>query len=378
MRVLQLGKYYYPHMGGIESHLHLLCNELKSTVDVDVVVCNSKPESRTDVVEGVRVTRCFEIANVASMSICPTMPFELSRRRYDVIHLHFPHPMGVFSYLASLRPREHAVVVSYHSDIVRQQWLLKAYSPFMSRVLARADAIVATTPNYIESSEVLRRYRDKCTVIPFGIDRSQFELTGEVESKVVEIRARYGGAPLVLSVGRLVYYKGFEYVIRAMRDVGARLLIVGEGPLRATLEAAARECGVGDRVHFLGAVPNNELTAYYHASDAYVLPSIARSEAFAIVQLEAMACGKPIVNTALASGVPFVSRHEESGVTVPPGDVGALAAALNRLLRNPAWARSLGEAGRERVAREFSKEVMARRIMETYRDVTRARRGAPG
>jgi rhamnosyl/mannosyltransferase len=360
-------------MGGIESHLHLLCNELKSEVDLDVVVCNSKPESRRDMVDGVPVTRCFEMAKVASTSICPTMPLELSRRRYDVIHLHFPHPMGVMSYLASVRPRAHAVVVSYHSDIVKQQRLLKAYTPFMNRVLDRADAIVAATPNYIESSDVLRCYREKCVVIPYGLDLSEFERTSAVESRAAEIRARYGGGPLVLSVGRLVYYKGFEYVIRAMRDVEANLLLVGEGPLRGSLEATARECGVGDRVHFLGAVPNHELTPYYHASDAYALPSIARSEAFAIVQLEAMACGKPVVNTALDSGVPFVSRHDESGMTVAPGDVEALAAALNRLLRNPGWARSLGEAGRERVAREFSKEGMARRVMDLYRGATRAR-----
>jgi rhamnosyl/mannosyltransferase len=374
MRVLQLGKYYYPYMGGMENHLYLLCNELKKRVDLDVVVCNSEPKSRTDEVDGVRVTRCMQVAHAASTSICPTMPLEIARRQYDVMHIHFPHPMGVMSYLAAsaVRPsRSHAIVVTYHSDIVKQERLLRLYRPFMDHLLGRAAAIICTSPNYLAGSEQLAAHRDRCHVIPYGIDVSQFERTRAIEQEAAAIKARYHGRPLLIGVGRLIYYKGFEYAVRAMRDVDAELLLVGSGPLREPLEQLAFACGVADKVHFVGEVHNQALAPYYFASDAYVLPSIARSEAFAIVQLEAMACGLPVVNTSIArSGVPFVSRDGESGLTVPPEDAPAFARALSTILKDPALARRFGDAGRARVHREFSKEVMTARTLALYRDVT--------
>jgi glycosyltransferase involved in cell wall biosynthesis len=373
LRVLQLGKYYYPYMGGIENHLYLLCNELKHDIDLDVIVCNTRRASTTDSVDGVKVRRCFELAKLASASICPTMPLELSRRDYDIVHFHFPHPMGVMSYQLARRPNRHAVVVTYHSDIVRQVKLLKAYRPFMDRLLARADAILCTSPDYMEGSDALRSLRHKCHIVPYGIDTSQFEPSEAIAREARSIRARFGDRPLVLAVGRLIYYKGFEYVIRAMREVDAELAIVGDGPLRSSLEATAREMGIAHRVHFIGEVHNLALAPWYYACNVYALPSIARSEAFAIVQLEAMACGKPIVNTAIPrSGVPFVSRAGESGLTVPPADAQSFGRALRTILADDSLARRLGEAGLRRVKREFSKEAMARRTKEIYRSVTRA------
>ena len=377
MRVLQLGKYYYPYMGGIENHLYLLCNELKSRVDLDVVVCNSEARTRIDWVDGVQVTRCIQVAHAASTSICPTMPLEIARRGYDVMHVHFPHPMGVMSYLAARPKHPHAVVVTYHSDIVKQQRLLRMYRPFMERVLRRADAIICTSPNYLEGSEELTAHRDRCHVIPYGIDVSQFERTRAIDEKAAAIKAKYRGRPLLIGVGRLIYYKGFEHAVRAMREVDAELLLVGSGPLRPALEQAARECGVAEKVHFVGEVHNQELAPYYFACDAYVLPSIARSEAFAIVQLEAMACGLPVVNTAIArSGVPFVSRDGESGFTVPHSDPVAFARALSANLGDRSLARRFGDAGRARVHREFSKEVMTARTLALYEAVTAARGAA--
>jgi rhamnosyl/mannosyltransferase len=375
MKVLQLGKYYYPYMGGIENHLYLLCNELKKSVELDVLVCNSERTSSVDEVDGVRVTRCFELTNVASTSLCPTMPLELSQRSYDLAHFHFPHPMAVLSYLLARPSHEHAVVVTYHSDILKQKRLLRVYRHFMDRVLDRADAIVCTSPNYLEGSDALGPHRHKCTVIPYGIDRSQFERTPALEEQAAAIRARFRGRRLVLGVGRLIYYKGFEHVIRAMRDVDAELLLVGSGPLRPALETTARECGVAERVHFIGEVHNQALAPYYFASDVYALPSVARSEAFAIVQLEAMACGLPVLNTSIPrSGVSFVSRDGESGLTVPPEDAAAFARGLKTILGDEALAKRFGAAGRARVQREFSKEVMTERMLALYAE-TQAKRG---
>ncbi len=372
MKVLQLGKYYAPYRGGMETHLSGLCEELKGRVELEVLVSNTAPRTVHEVVHGVSVTRCAELVKVASTSLNPTLPLELSRRRYDVLHMHFPHPMAVMGYLGSVRPRRHGLVITYHSDIVRQKRLLKLYGPFMHKALERADAILVGSPNYVETSEALRPHRAKCQVVPFGIDVSRFERTPEREAAAAAVRARYGGAPLLMGVGRLVYYKGFDHAIRALRQVeGAHLLLVGEGPLRAELEALARTSGVAERVHFLGKLGDEELLALYYACDAYVLSSVTRAEAFALVQLEALACGLPVINTALDSGVPFVSRHEESGLTVPPGDEAALAGAMRRMLASPEQRRAWGEAGRARVLAEFSQARMGQRVLDVYQKVLR-------
>lgn len=370
MKVLQLGKYYAPYRGGMETHLSGLCEELKGRVELEVLVSNSAPRTVHEVVHGVPVTRCAELVKVASTSLNPTLPLELSRRRYELLHMHFPHPMAVMAYLGSVRPRRHGLVITYHSDVVRQKRLLKLYGPFMQRALERADAILVGSPNYMETSEALRPHRARCHVVPFGIDTARFALTPGREAAATAVRARYGGAPLLMGVGRLVYYKGFEYAIRALRYVdGAHLLLVGEGPLRAPLEALARACGVAERVHFLGRLEDEALVALYYACDAYVLPSVTRAEAFALVQLEALACGLPVINTALDSGVPFVSRHEESGLTVPPGDEAALAEAMRRMLAHPEQRKAWGEAGRARVRGEFSQARMGERVLGVYQEV---------
>ncbi len=291
--------------------------------------------------------------------------------------------MGVMSYLAGRHSHRHAVVVTYHGDIVKQERLLRLYRPFMNLILQRADAIICTSPRTtVMAPDTLQLLTARSVPDHPARDRplAGFERTKEAEREASAIRARFGGRPIVLSVGRLVYYKGFEYLIRAMRDVDAELVIVGTGPLRASLEETARACGVAARVHFLGGVRSESLAAHYLASDVYALPSIARSEAFAIVQLEAMACGVPVVNTAIPrSGVTYVSRDGESGLTVPPENAPALAAALAKILGDRELARRFGDAGRARVKREFSKEVMAERTLALYEEITHLRSSAtPG
>jgi glycosyltransferase involved in cell wall biosynthesis len=367
VRVLQLGKYYYPYMGGIEHHLYVLSNELKEQVDLTVVVANTERRTTRGLVDGVSVTRCGTLAKVASTSLSAGMALELSRRDYDVLHLHLPNPTGVASYLVSRKPKKHRLVVTYHSDVVRQRLLRMAYSPLVDRVLERADTVVATSPNYVTSSDVLRRFRAKCAVVPYGVDLDLYRPNPEREAQAQAIRARFGGRPLLLGVGRLIYYKGFEFAIRALTKIpNAHLLLIGEGPLHGELEALARVSSVAHRVTLLGNVHNNDIAPYYLASDVYLLPSTARSEAFGIVQIEALAAGRPVVNTSLASGVPFVSLHDRTGLTVPPGDPDALANAVNRLLDDDALRRRLGAAGRARAEAEFSKETLARRLLSIY------------
>ncbi|HEU0052784.1 MAG TPA: glycosyltransferase, partial [Longimicrobium sp.] len=218
-------------------------------------------------------------------------------------------------------------------------------------------------------SPVLRRHAERVRVIPFGIDAAHFGAADPAE--VAAIRARHG-RKIVFAAGRLVYYKGFDYLVQAMPHVrDAHLLVAGGGPLRNSLSQLAERAGVSGRVTFLGSVP--DLRPYYHAADVFALPAVARSEAFGLVQLEAMACGLPVVNTAVDSGVPFVSPHGVTGLTVPPRDPAALADALDRLLDDAALRRFLGEAGRARATGELGAEAMVERTVALYREISSRR-----
>ncbi len=362
LRVLQIGKYYPPVIGGIETHLHALCGELRKSVDLDVVVSGVQHRTTHTVVDGIPVTRLGRISEIASTPINLGMVRKIKESRADLLHLHHPNPMAVLAYLVSgFRGR---LVITYHSDVVHQKNLNRLFEPFLRVAMERADAIIVSSQNYIDSSPVLAQYQDRCRVIPFGIEAAPFE---RVDTRAVQaIRERYGNR-IILAVGRLVYYKGFEYLIRAMRDIEGHLLIVGEGGLHADLEREAKVHGAEGKVTFLGSV--SDVAPYYHASDVFALPSSMRSEAFGMVQIEAMTCGVPVVNTRLRSGVPFVSLDKVTGLTVPPANPRALAEAINSLLADPRRRAIMGAAGKRRVAEEFSLEVMTQRTLALYSQV---------
>lgn len=363
-QVLHVGKFYPPHMGGMETHLQNLCRELAKTHRVEAIVANDGPGSVTEPDGPVLVHRAGVKATFASASFSPGLVSALRNCRADLLHLHLPNPTATLALLAS--GYRGPVVLTYHSDIVRQRVLGAIFDPFQQWILRRASAIICTSQRYLDTSPSLRNVKDKCIVIPYGIPQPR--LTGSDSDLIAAIRARYGGR-LVVSVGRLVYYKGYEYLLEAMRKVHGRLLIIGDGPLRRSLEQRAADAGLSDKVFFLGEIQNEALAPYYRAADVFAFPSVARSEAFGIVQLEAMACGLPVVNTDLDSGVPFVSRHNESGLTVPPRDPAALAYALNVLLADRSLAATFSQAARHRVRSEFSLELMARRTAALYADV---------
>ncbi len=365
VRVLQIGKFYPPVRGGMETHLQDLCRSLAPSVELDVIVGHDQVRTAHETDGEIRIHRIGTLANVASASICPTMALAIRKTPADVVHLHSPNPTAVMSYLLSGHPGR--LVVTHHSDIVRQRLLKLAYEPWLQRLMQRADAIISFSPNYIATSRVLSRHRDKCHVIPHGIDPSRFaQPDGD---KVDEIIGRFGPR-IVLAVGRLVYYKGFEYLIRAIAGTNATLLIIGTGPLQSQLESLVRNLKLEERVHFLGDVA--DVMPYYHAARIFALPSTARSEAFGIVQVEAMACGLPVINTQLETGVPFVSLDAVTGLTVPPCDVVSLRQSIQRLLQDHALHHRFSVAARERVRMYFTLENMAKHTLGLYGDVLSA------
>jgi glycosyltransferase involved in cell wall biosynthesis len=364
LRVLQVGKFYPPHMGGIETHLQALCGALKASCDLQVIVSSDDRRSVQEVVDDVPVLRVGTFLTAFSTPICPAMAARIRSTNADLVHIHLPNPTAVLAYLNS--GHRGRLVITYHSDTVRQKILGSLFEPFLQAALRRSSAIIATSPSYLETSPALQAHRDRCHLIPYGIDIAQFQQCDQ--AAIGAVRRQYGDR-LIIGVGRLVYYKGFEQLIRAMVGVRGKLLLIGDGPLRGELQQLTNELGISDKVVFAGEIQNAQVIPYYHAADVFALPSVARSEAFGIVQIEAMAAGLPVVNTALDSGVPFVSLHDQTGLTVPPRDPVALATALNRLLDDPGLRKTLGAAGVQRAWREFSLGSMAVRTQELYRSV---------
>jgi rhamnosyl/mannosyltransferase len=367
LRVLQVGKFFAPERGGIETYLKSLCDHLAGDVDVEVVVANTAPRSRCDRVDGIPVMRTLSLGRLSSAPVLPLLPRVLAAARADVVHLHAPNPMAELAYLTSPLAARSKLVVTWHADPRGDAVLAPLYRPLARRLLARADAICVATPRHVTGSRFLRGHADACHVCTFGVAVPTRPVAADA---VAAVRATAAGRPLLLGVGRLVYYKGFDVLIEAVRDLDAVLLLVGEGPERARLEALVRTAGAQERVRLLGELP--DLEAHFAACDVFVLPSTHPSEAFGIVQLEAMAHGKPVVSTRLGTGVEWVNRDGESGLVVRPGDPAALRAALVRLLGDPALAARLGAAGRARVVREFTPERAAAEVLAVYRRVTAA------
>jgi rhamnosyl/mannosyltransferase len=397
LRVCHLAKFYPPAPGGIESHVRTLARaQAELGAEVRVVCVNHRdrqgrdvtwePLARTPTEEEwdgpVRVTRLGKCGNVARLDLCPALAGALTRLRgaTDVLHLHAPNPTMTLA-LAALRPPAR-LVITHHSDVVRQRLLGRLFRPFERLVYGRADCILCTSPRYAEGSPLLTGYRDKLGVLTFGIDlRLYQEPSAAALGHAARLRAEHG-EPLWLAVGRLVYYKGLHNAVKALAEVPGRLLVIGEGPAKADLQRQAAAEGVAERVVWRGHVSEDELVGAYHAATALWFPSNARSEGFGLVQVEAMASGCPVINTAIpASGVAWVSRHEETGLTVAPDDTEALAAAARRLVDEPAVRRRLAEGARERAGSEFDERVMGRRSLWSYgkeRDCTTAERREAG
>jgi glycosyltransferase involved in cell wall biosynthesis len=365
LRILHVYKDYYPVVGGMENHIRILARGMAARgLETTVLVTSTSPKTEITQLEGVKIIKAGRLATLSSAPISLALLSWMRRLEPDITHLHFPYPWGEIAHLVFGRSRR--TVITYHSDIVRQRNLLRLYRPFLRRVLARADRIIATSPNYIRSSLYLSEVASKCTVIPLGIDLQPFQTAraGEVEA----LRERFQ-RPLLLFVGLLRYYKGLGYLLEAMRDIDGTLLVVGEGPMEQEWQAMTAELGLGDNVFFAGRVDNDQLPVYYQACDLFVLPGSYRSEAFGVVQVEAMASGKPVVSTELGTGTSYVNLDGETGLVVPPRDSSALAQAINQLLADEKLRLRMGEGARQRASQEFSHETMIDRILDLYQDI---------
>jgi rhamnosyl/mannosyltransferase len=359
MNILHLYKDYFPVLGGIENHLKVVAEaQAAAGHQVTALVCNPGRRTLVEKVNGVEIIKAGRLTTAASMPLSLAQPWRLARSRPDVIHIHSPYPLGEAANW--LLGRAKATVITHHSDIVRQRTLLRFYSPMLRRVLQAADRIIATSPRYIESSPWLHPVREKCRVVPLGVDPARFSPADRTQAGPLQL----------LFVGRLRYYKGLDTLLQALPQAPeVRLTIVGTGPMQAEWDQLSHALGLAKRVTFAGEIDDADLPAWYRQADLFVLPANARSEAFGMVLLEAMASGLPCITTELGTGTSWIVQDGVTGLVVPPADPPALAQAINTLVHNESLRRQFGQAALARVRAEFSQEVMIGKIMHLYQEL---------
>lgn len=364
MKVLQLGK-FYPLRGGVEKVMASLTEGLSARGTQCDMLCASYDSGRKMQVipfnEKGRIIVVPTWLKAAGTMISPKMIIWLRAHKdeYDLIHIHHPDPMAALALrLSGFQGR---VILHWHSDILSQRLLLFFYKPLQNWLIRRAERIVGTTPVYLRESPHLARVQDKCIAVPIGIDPLQPD-----PLKTAEIRSRFPGKKLILSVGRLVPYKGFPYLIDAMTLLPEtfHLVIGGTGPLRETLEQLILAKGLQTRVTLTGFISDADLPAWFGACDCFVLTSTMKTEAFGIVQIEAMSCHKPVVATRIPqSGVSWVNEDGVSGRNVTPGKPDEYAAAIQEVTANGV---KFGESAYLRYLKCFTREQMILNIEQLY------------
>ena len=305
--ILQINKAYFPHIGGIETLVRTYARAFsqRSDAEMQVLVCQEKGKTAGSLGTYFSCPLSFSFFRL----------FRKMSRNADVIIFHMPFPLGDLACLLS--GFKGKVILMWHSDVVKQKKLLFFYKPILKRFLKRADVIITATQGHIDGSAFLPEFREKCTVIPYGIDTEKYRNAPLLPILTEKLHDQ--NAVKVFFAGRLVYYKGADVLLRAFEKTkGCELFIAGTGTLEEQLKAQAVQ--MNQRVHFLGVLSDEDMKSAFADCDIFVLPSVANSEAFGIVQLEAMVYGKPVINTALPTGVPHVSLDGVTGITVPPSD----------------------------------------------------------
>ncbi|MDE5853437.1 MAG: glycosyltransferase [Ruminococcus sp.] len=369
LKILEVNKAYYPHIGGIESLVKQYSEELgQYGAEVKTLVClDNMGRTVIENVNGVKVIRAGSFGTYFScpLSLSFIRLFKKMSKNADIVHLNVPFPLADVALLLS--DYKGKVAVSWHSDIVKQKKLMLLYKPFMMYLLKRADIIFTATEGHINGSDYLHEFRKKCRILPYGItpeDYLSIERKPFLTDKLTDKKSIK-----VFFTGRLVYYKGIDILLKAFTKVhNCELFIAGTGELETSLKAYAESHGLRKKVHFLGFLPDYELKQAYADCDIFVLPSVAKSEAFGIVQLEAMIYGKPVINTNLASGVPYVSIHGKTGITVPPSNPQLLASAINKIAMNKNLRENLGRNAFERVNRKFNEKYIIRRLYKFLKE----------
>ena len=372
-RILQLSNYYCPEIGGIEKIAQAISDSVKELFDVRVLCFTHEKKSRIDIIDGVKVIRCGTQLKVASQQLSIKMISEVRRqlKEFDpnIVIVHAPNPFLEWIILKYIK-QSCKLVVYWHSDIVKQKIGNVLLSGFTNKLLKRARVIIATSPNYIEGSDFLRRFRKKCIVIPNCIDKAQLLLSENAKLLAEKIREDNFGKHICVCVGRQVPYKGFEYAIKAIKMLDNSFVLYVLGRSGESTPKLKQLAGNSNQIVFLGEVDDDMLHAYMSACDIFCFSSITKNEAFGIALAEGMYYGKPAVTfTILGSGVNFVSINGETGIEVANRDSLAYAKALKCLGDNEKLREKYGQAAKKRVIKLFLQDGFKKKILKLISNI---------
>jgi glycosyltransferase involved in cell wall biosynthesis len=381
MRIVHLAKYHSPFYGGMESHVETLASkQAKLGADVAILCVNSfnrhgKLSQRTETEitfkeERLQVIKVGRLFSFFKIDFCLSLIFYIlyfSKLPNTIFHVHTPNPTMLIALV--LTGKFNNLVVTHHSDIIKQRFVKYLFRPIEHLIYSRAKVVLTTSKNYQYGSKFLCLYQDKLAVLPLGLDISTFANPPQSTlDRAQALKDEYGDV-IWLAVGRLVYYKSFHIALNALQYVPGKLLIIGTGPLKDKLQKLAHQLNIADRVIWLGKTSESDLVAAYHAATALWFPSNVRSEAFGIVQVEAMASGCPAINCEIpGSGVPWVCRDEEEGLTLPINDSYGFAMAARRILTETGLRERLSQGARQR-SEKFGDVLMAQRSLGIYQQV---------
>lgn len=367
MKVLHFFKTYFPDSyGGVEQVINAIARgENRYDIETSVLALTRQEDLSPIQYEGHTVYRARENLNLASTGISFSVFSEFAKLadEADVIHYHYPWPMMdlVHLWYGKKKPS----VVTYHSDIVKQKHLAYLYKPLRDMFLNSVDRIVATSPNYLQTSDVLQRYEDKVDVVPIGLDKAAYP---EADPELIRKWQQQVGEKFFLFVGVLRYYKGLHVLIEAARTAKFPIVIVGAGPIEHDLKAQAKKYEL-DNIHFVGRVSDEDKVALFSMCYAVVFPSHLRSEAFGISLLEGAMFGKPMISSEIGTGTSYINIHNETGLVIPPSDPTSLSHAMNWLWTNPTAASTMGNNAEKRYLGLFTNEKMIDKYMEIYREL---------
>jgi len=363
LRILEINKAYYPHVGGIETLVKQYAENFEKKSDLRVLVCrDGRGKTIHEKINGVKIIRSGSLGTYFSCPLSLSFIFKFKKiaENADVIHINMPFPLADLALLLS--GYKGRMVISWHSDVVKQKKLLFFYKPIMIKLLKRADLILAATQGHIDGSPYLSGFREKCRIIPYGINIGEYlsiERKPVLSEKLID-----KSSVKVFFTGRLVYYKGVDILLKAFRNVrNCELFIAGTGTLENQLKSYAEKYNMNN-VHFLGFLSDDDLKCAFADCDIFVLPSVANSEAFGIVQLEAMVYSKPVINTSLSTGVPHVSVDGVSGITVEPSKPIQLANAINMLAEDKNLREAYGKNAFRRVRDIFDSGKVLDEVFE--------------
>jgi len=356
MRVLHFYKTYQSESyGGIAQTIYQLCKcSSASGVKSEVLTLSDDPDPAELMYEGHKVHRVKLDMHIAStgISLAALKRFAQLAAEVDIVHYHFPWPFMDLAHFVTRMNKP--CVVTYHSDIVRYKTLLQLYRPLMHRFLSSVDAIVATSPNYLQTSSVLAGYKDKTQVIPIGLDKNNYPTPSPA---LMEKWQKQIGGRFFLFVGAFRYYKGLHILLDAARGTDYPIVIVGAGPIEQELKQRVQEQGLRN-VIFLGIVGDEDKVALLQLCHAIVFPSHLRSEAFGISLLEGAMYSKPMISSEIGTGTSYINNHRETGLVVPPSDPDAFRLAMQQLWDDPELARTMGARAQARYQKLFTARVM--------------------